>query len=178
MTRDDITRQFEFDQDPELYLLNGSYPAPASPIERTEGFYQSRAQMNPYEFIPLAIEADNQYIGSCELENFDNVNGICSLGIQIGDRAYWGRGYGREAVGLLLDYAFEQRGLRRVTLGVSAENGRAIHCYRACGFVEEGRHRQAKWLNGKFIDMVSMAILRDEWQALRANRTTTQKQSE
>jgi RimJ/RimL family protein N-acetyltransferase len=165
MTRDDIPRQTEFDQDAELYLLNGNFPGPSS-AERSEIFYTMRANTNPYEIVPYAIEADGQYIGSCELMNFDFPNGVCALGIQIGDRVYWGRGYGREVVRLLLDYAFVQRGLRRVTLGVNADNERAIRCYRACGFVEEGRHRQAKWLNGRFIDTLSMAILRDDWKRL------------
>jgi RimJ/RimL family protein N-acetyltransferase len=46
-------------------------------------------------------------------------------------------------------------------------NERAIRCYRACGFVEEGRQRKAKWLAGRYIDWVSMAILREEWEESR-----------
>src|SRR5215217_4673914 len=66
----------------------------------------------------------------------------CELGITIGDKECWGRGYGREAVKLLLDYVFRVRNLRRVWLEVNAANERAIRAYIACGFVEEGRMRE------------------------------------
>jgi GNAT superfamily N-acetyltransferase len=66
---------------------------------------------------------------------------LATLGIMIGDRAYWGRGYGRDAVRVLLSYAFHYLGARRIVLTTHARNERALRCYRACGFVEEGRPR-------------------------------------
>ena len=80
----------------------------------------------------------------------------------IGDKDYWGRGYGREAVSLLLDYAFRVRNLRRVWLEVHAANERAIRAYKACGFVEEGRMREHVWLAGRYVDNVIMGVLREE----------------
>lgn len=112
----------------------------------------------------FAIEADGQYIGFCSLYNLLNPNGNLELGITIGDRAYWGRGYGREAVTLLLTYGFHYLGARRIALTTHAKNERALRCYRACGFVEEGRPRKAVWIEGEYVDLVNMSILRDEWQ--------------
>jgi RimJ/RimL family protein N-acetyltransferase len=86
------------------------------------------------------------------------------LGITIGDKNYWGQGYGREAVSLLLGYAFRLRNMRRVYLSVNGTNERAIRAYRACGFVEEGRLRQHVWSNGQYIDLVYMGALREEWE--------------
>ena len=63
----------------------------------------------------------------------------------------------------LLRYAFDTLGLRRVELTVFAENSRARLCYLKAGFIEEGVARQKTWKNGKFHDIVSMAVLRDEW---------------
>ena len=74
-----------------------------------------------------------------------------------------GKGIGREALSLLLRYAFDTLGLRRVELTVFAENSRARLCYLKAGFTEEGVARQKTWKNGKFHDIVSMAVLRDEW---------------
>jgi RimJ/RimL family protein N-acetyltransferase len=87
------------------------------------------------------------------------------LGITIGDKAYWGRGYGRDALTVLLDYAFRLRNMRRVTLSVNGTNERAIRAYQACGFVEEGRLRKHVWSAGEYIDLVYMGVFRDEWQA-------------
>jgi RimJ/RimL family protein N-acetyltransferase len=94
-----------------------------------------------------------------------NRHGTAELGIMIGDRDYWGRGYGREVVRLLLRYGFHYLGLRRIALTTHAKNERAIRCYLACGFVEEGRPRQAAWIEGEYVDLVEMSILRDEWLA-------------
>ena len=72
-------------------------------------------------------------------------------------------GSDEEALSLLLRYAFDTLGLRRVELTVFAENSRARLCYLKAGFTEEGVARQKTWKNGKFHDIVSMAVLRDEW---------------
>ncbi|MCB0015915.1 MAG: GNAT family N-acetyltransferase, partial [Anaerolineales bacterium] len=66
----------------------------------------------------FAGEADGKLIGQCALFDFDQVARTCELGITIGDQAYWGRGYGREAVGLLLHYAFRYRNQHKVYLHV------------------------------------------------------------
>ena len=87
---------------------------------------------------------------------------VCPIGI--GDKAYWGRGYGRDALRTLLDYAFRLRNFRRVHLTVNSTNERAMRAYRACGFVEEGRLRQHVWSDGCYIDLVHMGLLRDEWE--------------
>lgn len=89
------------------------------------------------------------------------------LGITIGDKEYWGKGYGREAIGLLLDYGFRLHNLRRIWLNTLSNNERAIRCYLRCGFIEEGRLRQHVWSNGDYVDEVSMGLLRDEWTAKR-----------
>ena len=157
MKRDDIARQHEFDQDPELYGLDSTYPR-VSPLERAQAFYESRAK-DDENIAPFAIEAEGEYIGYCSLMDLQNRHGNLELGIMIGDRAYWGRGYGRDAVRLLLDYGFRYLGARRIGLTTHAKNERAIRC----GFVEEGRPRKATWIEGEYTDLVEMSILREEW---------------
>ncbi len=163
MQQEDIIRQHEFNQDLELYGLDSTFPRVSS-IERTQSFYDSRTRTDE-NLAAFAIEADGQYIGYCGLMDLQNRYGNLELGILIGDRAYWGRGYGRETVHLLLNYAFHYLGARRIALTTHAKNERAIRCYLACGFVEEGRPRKVLWIEGKYTDLVEMSILRDEWQA-------------
>ena len=162
MRHDDVIRQHEFNQDLELYGLDSDQPH-VSPIERAESFYTTRNQPDTSK-ASFAIEADDKYIGSCELRHLNNRYGVIELGIGIGDRDYWGKGYGREAIGLLLHYAFHYLGVRRIELTTHAKNERAIRCYLACGFVEEGRPRKVVWIEGEYVDLVNMAILREEWQ--------------
>lgn len=101
-------------------------------------------------------------IGHCGLYNTDTTALHCELGIEINDKRYWGRGYGREVVRLLFDYAFQHMNMNRVWLNTHSENERAIRCYKACGCAEEGRLRQHIWVNGRYVDRVVMGVLRGE----------------
>ena len=83
----------------------------------------------------------------------------------IGDKSYWGKGYGREAINLLLQYAFQYRNQHKVWLRVNENNKRAINSYRACGFVEEGRQRSHVWSDGRYVDLILMGVLREEWKS-------------
>ncbi len=162
MKQDDVARQHEFNQDLELYLLDSSIPW-ASAEGSAQIFYESRAKHNP-DMVGFAIEADGKYIGSCELTGLQDRHGNLELGIQIGDREYWGRGYGRDAVRLLLGYGFRYLGARRIWLTTNAKNERAIRSFGAAGFVEEGRPRQVVWIDGDYTDYVNMSILVEEWK--------------
>src|SRR5207248_8135078 len=99
------------------------------------------------------------------LFHFDWTGRTCELGIGIGDAAYRGKGYGRDAMRVLLAYAFGLRNLRKIWLGVDADNELAVRCYRACGFVEEGRLRQHVSRTGQYGDFLFMGLLSDEWEA-------------
>jgi hypothetical protein len=71
-------------------------------------------------------------------------------------------GYGTEATGLVLDYAFDTVGLHRVELEVYDFNGRGQRCYEKAGFVQEGVLRESRFLDGRWVDTVVMAILRTD----------------
>ncbi len=160
---EDVTRLHEFNQQIDLYGLDSTYPR-VSPLETAQAFLEGRIRGDG-DTAPFAMEVDGVYIGHCALYHLGDRYGNLELGITIGDRAYWGQGYGREAIGLLLKYAFHYLGARRVELTTNAKNERAIRCYLACGFVEEGRPRKVVWIEGEYTDLVNMSILRDEWQA-------------
>lgn len=117
--------------------------------------------------IVLAIEvregSDWVHIGNIGLHRIDWVNRVAKLGIVIGERDYWGRGYGTEAVRTMLRYAFRELGLNRVELEVFAFNARALRCYEKTGFRREGVRRKALFRDGKYHDIILMGILREEF---------------
>jgi RimJ/RimL family protein N-acetyltransferase len=159
-TRDDMHRQWEFENDKELFFWDGGKPRPLA-LEKMLQFYDEMLKSDSTD-VSFSIEVEGKYIGHCGLHNLDQVAHACELGIEIGDRACQGKGYGRDTVRLLLDYAFRHMNLNRVWLETHSENERAIRCYRACGFIEEGRLRQAIWIDGRYVDRVVMGILRHE----------------
>ena len=78
--------------------------------------------------------------------------------------------HGTEAIGLLLQYAFSQMNLNRVYLRVCADNERAVRCYEKCGFREEGRFREHVYLDGQYRDVLQMAILQREFEAMKTEK--------
>ncbi len=163
ITREDLPRLQGFRNSLETELAGGGDPPMPTPVERVQKEYEQAVVEKRRDRTDFAIEADGECIGTCGLFNIDMNARHAELGITIGDREYWGRGYGREAVDLLLDYAFRLRNLRRVWLEVHSANERAIRSYRSCGFVEEGRMREHVWLDGRYVDNVIMGVLREEW---------------
>ena len=159
----DIPRLAEFQNDVEYELLGGGDPPRPRPLSLVQESFQERAKNRDSQ--NFAIEADGLFIGKCGLFNADLRSGTAEVGIGIGDHAYWGRGYGREALTLLVDYGFRMQNLRKLCLEVHGGNERAIRCYRAVGFVEEGRQREQVWSGGRYEDTVLMGLFRSDFQA-------------
>lgn len=161
--RDDVPVIHAFANDIEVELASGGDPPFPQSLARAYAFFDRRLDEGRNDGANFAIEADGHLIGICGLYNTDEVARTASLGIIIGDKAYWGRGYGREAVSLLVDYGFRMLNLHRIYLDVHARNERAIRAYRAVGFAEEGRLRQHVWSAGDYDDLIYMGVLREEW---------------
>lgn len=89
------------------------------------------------------------------------------LGILIGEREYWSRGYGSDAVRLAVQYGFLELNLRRISLGLHAFNERAFKSYQKVGFVLEGRERGILMREGARHDGLIMGILREDWMSAR-----------
>jgi RimJ/RimL family protein N-acetyltransferase len=78
-------------------------------------------------------------------------------------KPHWAKGYGQQALSLLVDFAFRHNNMHRVGLEVLADDERAVGCYLKVGFVEEGRLRKRDWVNGAYHDVMVMGILDEEW---------------
>lgn len=105
----------------------------------------------------------DKLIGTVGLEHIDHVNMTATLGIFIGDQKEREKGYGTEAIKLILDYGFNYLNLNNIKLDVIEFNERAIACYKKCGFKEYGRRRKCEFIDGKYYDRISMDILKEEF---------------
>ena len=114
-------------------------------------------------FVIVTIEGDKM-IGTVGLEDVNNINRTATLGIFIGDKDYRDKGYGTEAIKLILEYGFKYMNLNNIKLDLMAFNTRALKCYEKCGFKEYGRRRKCKFVNGKYYDSISMDILAEEFE--------------
>ena len=115
----------------------------------------------------FAIEtAASVHIGNVGLHSIDWKNGNSELGIVIGEKAYWGLGYGTDAINTVLRFAFEEMNLHSVYLRVYEFNERGIRTYAKCGFHEDGRLRERLYRNGGYHDVLLMGVLRQEYDAV------------
>jgi RimJ/RimL family protein N-acetyltransferase len=116
----------------------------------------------------LAIEdkSDGAFVGFVYLNNIDWFARNAEFGILIGERSRHGKGLAREALALVVDYAFKTLNLQRLYLRVVAFNKRALRLYRGFGFVQEGIQRQHAFARGRYHDVVLMGLLRGEFKAI------------
>ena len=115
-------------------------------------------------------DGSEKLIGNCGLHNIDWKNRVAEAGIVIGEKEYQSKGFGTEAMELLLDYGFKTVNLNRIELYTYAFNVRALKSYKKVGFIEEGRKRQFIWSNGRYHDAIMMGILAEEWSERKKNR--------
>ncbi len=162
--RDDLPRLNAFNNDVAVELAGGGDPPLPQSLERLEAEFNSSTSGGGRDGTTFAIEVDGVMVGQCALFNLHPVAHRMELGITIGDQEYWGKGYGSEAVQLLVDYGFRHHNLHRISLEVHARNERAIRAYSRCGFLEEGRLREHVWSDGSYDDLVLMGLLRQKWQ--------------
>lgn len=106
--------------------------------------------------------ASGELVGHVTLGGIDALARCGTLGVQVGG-PFLGRGYGTDAVRVLVRYAFSELGLHRVQLGVWSFNGRALAAYARAGFVAEGRRREVVLHDGHWYDEVLLSVLEDEW---------------
>jgi len=126
-----------------------------------------------YERVFFAIETkDGRHIGNTNFFNSSAEQRRAELGIMIGERACWSRGFGTDALRALVGFGFDEMNLHRIDLSVDEDNARAIACYRKCGFVEEGRLRHHRYAHGGYRDQLWMGLLRDEFHALHGTTAT------
>jgi len=164
--RDYLPRYVEWLNDWELRrFLAPILPHPYT-LEDEEGWFnRQREEQNARRFAILTC-AEGRLLGDCGLHQLDWTNRHAIFGIFIGDKDYWGKGYGTDATRALLRYAFEEANLHRIELEVFAFNSRAIRMYEKVGFRVEGTRKRALFRESTWHDEHIMAILRDEWAAL------------
>lgn len=150
-----------------LFDLRPARPRSAAEIKRAKEKWllESEPKPNEFAFMIRALDGDRP-IGMTDLYVPHWAHRDAWLGIGLGDREYWGKGYGTDAVRVVLRYAFTELGLERVSLDVFAYNERAARAYLKAGFREEGRQRERLRRDGRRWDMIYMGIMREEWEGM------------
>ncbi|MBD7915645.1 GNAT family N-acetyltransferase [Clostridium sp. Sa3CUN1] len=133
--------------------------------EAEEQSIRNRSKLNDNR-IDFAIESieEEKYIGNCSIVNIDYKNSNCVIGIKIGSKDDWGKGYGTDAINVLLKFIFFELNINKVKLTVYEYNERAINTYIKSGFNVEGRLIKEIYRNGKYYDEILLAIFKENFK--------------
>jgi RimJ/RimL family protein N-acetyltransferase len=153
--------------DSEYLRLLDAEPANRLSVKKMTEWIQKDQEKDPpafYFFTIRTLESD-QLVGFIGLDGEIFPHGEVFLGIGIGERQAWSKGYGNDAMRVILRFAFQELNLRRVSLDTFEYNPRAIRSYEKAGFIHEGRARKFLLREGRRWDLLFMGILREEWLA-------------
>ncbi|MDD3789084.1 MAG: GNAT family protein [Petrimonas sp.] len=129
-------------------------------IETEAAFLSTLSKEHNYGIVDLATD---QLIGTCGFSFLNHYDRTAELGIFIGNKDYLHKGYGTEAVRLLLDYGYRYLNLHNVMLRVMDFNTHALEAYKKIGFKMIGTRRQCEPRNQKMIDIIYMDILPEDF---------------
>lgn len=118
----------------------------------------------------IVLKENDELIGNCGIMDFNPIKGTGTLGIFIGEEENRNKGYGSEALEMLLNYGFNQLRCHNIDLGVFSFNERAINCYKKIGFKEYGRRKECYFLDGKWHDEIKMEILETDYRNIKVEK--------
>ncbi|KRE97953.1 hypothetical protein ASG89_29050 [Paenibacillus sp. Soil766] len=147
------------DSDVTEHMIKGTYPTTINDLRR----YYDQVILSQKNLILAVIEKENdEHIGNIGLHEINFLHQNAEMGICLGEKRYWGKGMAKEAIALICHHGFQQLNMQRIELGVLATHRSAIRSYEAIGFKNEGIKRNKVYKNGEFVDVIMMAMLKDE----------------
>ena len=156
----DLHILFKWMNDRDLRLFNSNY-YPVSE-EQHKNWFENLQNKKDTFFFTIRLLETNELIGTCQLHSLNWIYRSAELQIRIGEKQYQNKGFGSEVLKLLLNFAFNDVNLKRISLHVFSTNSRAIHFYEKNGFKKEGILRKAAYIDGSYIDTIIMSILDED----------------
>jgi RimJ/RimL family protein N-acetyltransferase len=163
LERADLTdRYLGWLNDPEVnrFLDAGIFPYT---FDELESFYQHVVGARDQVLCAVVDQASDQHIGNVKLGPIVWVHRRATFSILIGDKSFWGKGYGTEATRLMVQYGFARLNLHRIELGVLDNNPAAIRAYQKVGFAVDGRAHEYAFVNGRYVDCIWMSLLEQDF---------------
>ena len=163
--RDDLPLLYRWLNDTDLMAWARFSPDHMVSLEALGKEYEKELAGEERDRTTFMVEerATGKPIGWCVARTWDRKHVNTNVGVGLGEKEHWGKGYGTEAMRLLLTILFDHEGWHRAELWTLAENARAIRSFEKCGFRKEGHEKESAYYGGKYHDIVLMGLLKSEW---------------
>lgn len=168
-SQEELRRMHRWSRDRELLRWSGGSVLLLSFYEFRKAFQRELRRQDKHSRSFALLTDTDEFIGRLGYYHIDHHRREAELGIAIGERKYWGQGYGTDAVKTILTHIFQTTDLERVYLHTYAENERAQRAFQNAGFRKAGNRHKFSLERGSH-DEVEMEIYRDEWEARQANK--------
>ena len=169
LEKEDLIYIRKWSNDPEIRKLIGEVVSMSQ--ADADKFLERVYSDNTREWFVIVVKENDRVIGETGLLRMFPAWRTTDISIIIGEKDAWGKGYGTEAILLLLDYAFRCLNFHRVAIGVVGFNKRAISFWKKIGFKKEGVQRDGYYYNHKYFDFVMMSIIEDEFRELHGGNS-------
>ena len=158
---EDLETFYEWYNNPDLrkFLI---MPYPTTKLDEKE-WIEKKKRGTDEVVLSIIVKRGGRLIGNIGLHQINKVTRCAMMGIALGDLKMASKGFGTEAIRLMLDYGFGTLNMHRIELFVHDFNDRAQKAYKKLGFIEEGRKREALYSGGKYHDELLLAVLKEEW---------------
>jgi RimJ/RimL family protein N-acetyltransferase len=158
--RHDLLKNYQWANDRELIRLAGMNPLPKS-VWEVERWYET-STTSPSTQIFAIKSLDGEYLGNIELADMEVRVGRAEVGVLVGERSFWGKGIGSDAVYTLCKFAFEELRMHRLEARVLEHNERARRIFEKVGFKSEGIERESHYAEGKWWNVTLLGLLERE----------------
>jgi len=166
---DDYKTTIKWHNDNEIWKMVGS-PKYYVSTEYEKKWIEDAIWNKDQIKLGICLKENDALIGFCSLSKIDMLNRSAEISIMIGNNNYWGKGLGSEAILLLSDFAFNERGYNRIWARILESNIASKKMFEKCGYITEGLLRQSIYKNGKFQNQVIMSNLQEEFYQMLKDR--------
>ena len=162
----DLPKMLKWINDPEVNQYLSVY-APKMEKDEEDWIERVRKSQNQGSDFVFSIQLiEGECIGNMGIHSISWKDRTATTGALIGEKEYWGKGYGSEAKMLLLDYAFNTLNLRKISSTVIAFNKRSEAYSLKCGYKREGVRVKQHYRNGEYWDEILLALFKEDWLPL------------
>jgi RimJ/RimL family protein N-acetyltransferase len=160
LTQADSATLLAWINDREQVLFNSAY----KPVhERShEAWFEAIQRRSDFQIFGIRLVSEDRLIGSCQLMHIDMLHRTAEMQIRLGEASERGSGLGPEALQALADFAFRDLNLHRLYAHIFAHNAASRRAFEKIGFRVEGTLRQAAHIDGAYVDVLILGLLRSE----------------